>query len=547
MKKFFLLIILFLIFSNSSIAYIKIGIDCASLVNQLGGLNKIDILWLENLNEKKYQYALINLSKKSNNRSYYLCGNKYNINASSDKTMNVLSERNLQLISKNPIDLFTEIFSLTSQRSRKYIMQRLNIDDFDITNKQLNQAFTAGLMKLNERISTPRKQKEKKIVKKESKKLVKKKEVQKNQAEITQKLSEDNTPPKILIANNLKFKNPSYKIEGMVEDEGSKIIYVEIDGIIQSAENGKFVFERFSPIDEIVKIVAIDQWGNRSKEKIVKIKIDTSSKKIVKKLEKLNPDNSKSNQINRNSVAVVIGIEKYERTPQASFANRDAKYFYEYARLSFGIPNENIKLLVDSDANLIQSLGVLNKWLPGKINKNETDLFIFFAGHGLASNDGEELYLLPQDSDPDLLKRTALSRTELFNSILDLEPRKVTMFFDTCYSGISRDDETLLASARPVRIATEEKGDIPKNFTIFTASKLNQISSGLKEANHGIFSYYLMKGLEGNADFNDDKKITNGELISYMDENVSQKASELGRKQNPSLIGDPNKVLISYR
>ena len=102
MKKFFLLIILFLIFSNSSIAYIKIGIDCASLVNQLGGLNKVDILWLENLNEKKYQYALINLSKKSNNRSYYLCGNKYNINATSDKTMNVLSERNLQLISKNP-------------------------------------------------------------------------------------------------------------------------------------------------------------------------------------------------------------------------------------------------------------------------------------------------------------------------------------------------------------------------------------------------------------------------------------------------------------
>ena len=56
-----------------------------------------------------------------------------------------------------------------------------------------------------------------------------------------------------------------------------------------------------------------------------------------------------------------------------------------------------------------------------------------------------------------------------------------------------------------------------------------------------------MKGLEGNADFNNDKKITNGELISYMDENVSQKAAELGRKQNPSLIGDPDKVLISLR
>ena len=56
-----------------------------------------------------------------------------------------------------------------------------------------------------------------------------------------------------------------------------------------------------------------------------------------------------------------------------------------------------------------------------------------------------------------------------------------------------------------------------------------------------------MKGLEGYADFNEDNKITNGELLTYMDENVSQKAAELGREQNPSLAGDPDKVLISYR
>ena len=42
---------------------------------------------------------------------------------------------------------------------------------------------------------------------------------------------------------------------------------------------------------------------------------------------------------------------------------------------------------------------------------------------------------------------------------------------------------------------------------------------------------------------NEDKKITNGELLAYMDENVSQKAAELGREQNPSLAGDPDKVL----
>ena len=120
------------------------------------------------------------------------------------------------------------------------------------------------------------------------------------------------------------------------------------------------------------------------------------------------------------------------------------------------------------------------------------------------------------------------------------------MFLDTCYSGVSRDEEMLLASARPIRIVADEQEGVPDNFTIFAASQLDQISSGLKEANHGIFSYYLMKGLEGKADTDNDKQITNGELLAYMDQNVSQKASELGRQQNPSLAGDPDQVLMKY-
>ena len=63
---------------------------------------------------------------------------------------------------------------------------------------------------------------------------------------------------------------------------------------------------------------------------------------------------------------------------------------------------------------------------------------------------------------------------------------------------------------------------------------------------NGIFSYYLMKGLEGKADSNKDRKITNGELLAYMIENVSQKAAELGREQTPSFVGDKDKVLTRY-
>ncbi len=56
-----------------------------------------------------------------------------------------------------------------------------------------------------------------------------------------------------------------------------------------------------------------------------------------------------------------------------------------------------------------------------------------------------------------------------------------------------------------------------------------------------------MKGLEGKADSNKDKQITNGELLAYMDQNVSEKALDLGRQQNPSLTGNPDQVLMRYR
>ena len=161
---------------------------------------------------------------------------------------------------------------------------------------------------------------------------------------------------------------------------------------------------------------------------------------------------------------------------------------------------------------MVKTDRAVSLWLKSKIKKNKSDLIIFFAGHGLASSDGKELYLLPQDGNPDRLERTALSRTDLFNEIISLNPKSVTLFLDTCYSGVSRDEQTLLASARPVRIVADDQKDIPNNFTIFSASQLDQISSGLKSKTWNIFilSYERFRG---EADINKDKKITNGELL----------------------------------
>ena len=70
-----------------------------------------------------------------------------------------------------------------------------------------------------------------------------------------------------------------------------------------------------------------------------------------------------------------------------------------------------------------------------------------------------------------------------------------------------------------------------------------QISRPLEEAKHGMFSYFLMKGMEGDSDTNNDNKITAQELHNYVKENVTQQSSGL---QTPELQGDKEKVLVEF-
>ena len=229
----------------------------------------------------------------------------------------------------------------------------------------------------------------------------------------------------------------------------------------------------------------------------------------------------------------------------AKFADRDAIYFTDFSNNVLGINQENIKTLSNTKANQTDIKKAIKIWLKGYSIIDQSDIFIFYAGHGLASTDGKELYLLPHDGEPRLLEDTALLRSEIFETVKSMQPKSVTVFLDACYSGQTREKDMILADARPISIVPVES-DVPENFTVFSASSGSEISGSLPEADHGLFSYFLMKGLEGDADANNDKKITNGELHSYVRSNVTRQAVRLGREQTPQVQGDENRVLVEF-
>ena len=305
--------------------------------------------------------------------------------------------------------------------------------------------------------------------------------------------------------------------------------------------DGNYTLTRVAKVgqDTTYTIVATDMYG-KTDSKIVTVSRQTLSQAPVTVSLKLEDLPRRST---RDAVAIIIGIQNYKRVPKADFANADARDFFEYAVRGLGINPAHTKLLVDEDADDVNIVKAFKNWLPLHVTKNKTDVYVFYSGHGLPSTDGKSLYLLPYGVDKDLLARTAVGQEEVVAALVAAAPKSVTMFIDACYSGQTRSGEQLLASARPFVLKMDEIA-YPSNFTVISASSQDQISSSSPELKHGIFSFYLMKGMEGQADGNKDGTITAGEMQAYLSDKVSRQAMGMNRQQDTQLVGDAARVLV---
>jgi len=323
---------------------------------------------------------------------------------------------------------------------------------------------------------------------------------------------------------------------------GADTASLKIDGDeLGGKRDGNYVIKRVARVgdENTYKITARDVFGNTDSATVTVARQVADSRPAIPRL---NPANVRVQQ-SRDAVAIIIGIENYRRVAKADFANADAKEFYTYASRALGIKPENIKLLVDDGADDIEMLNAFQNWLPLKVNKGKTDVYVFYSGHGFPGQDGKSLYFLPFNVDKQYLDRTSVKQKEIVAALQKAQAKSVTMFIDACYSGQTRNGEVLVAGIKPVFITTEERA-YPPEFTVITASAADQFSSASQDLKHGIFSFYLMKALEGDADENKDGRITSGELQRYLSDMVGRQAMGLNRTQNTQLFGDADRVLV---
>jgi len=244
-------------------------------------------------------------------------------------------------------------------------------------------------------------------------------------------------------------------------------------------------------------------------------------------------------------LAVIIGLEEYKYTASVEFARHDAATFYRYAKKLFGIPERNIYYRVNEGATMGEFAKIFdeNGWLARRIVPNKTRVIVYYAGHGAPNLKTGKAYIIPYDIDPNYAS-IAVSLDDLYVQLSKLKAKSVSVFIDACFSGLSRSNEMLLDGVRALTIKPSASKLLNDRLLVLSASSDREYSSAYPEKNHGLFTYFLLKALKGDAKQNG--KLTAKQLFDYVKKNVSQTANFLDREQSPTLQGNPNILMLKY-
>jgi hypothetical protein len=241
--------------------------------------------------------------------------------------------------------------------------------------------------------------------------------------------------------------------------------------------------------------------------------------------------------------ALVVGIEKYRDVPPPSGARADATSFSELARRTLGLPEENVRVLLDEHA----TRGDLEKglsWLELNVPVGGR-AFFFYSGHGAPDPVSGTAYLLPYDGDPAALDQTALPLSVVTERLARTKASESVAFLDSCFSGAGG-RSVLPQGARPlVRVQTPS---IARGVAVLSSSAASEISGPSAEGGNGLFSKYLLQGLgEAQADADGDLQISMSELQAFVEPRVSREARLGNRVQTPTLVisdGRPASAVI---
>jgi uncharacterized caspase-like protein len=315
------------------------------------------------------------------------------------------------------------------------------------------------------------------------------------------------------------------------------------DGILCKFDLGHRAGFRIHPGRNSVEVSFTDQM---ERVHYASFLLQTAEKTPAKVRVNITPDRAAAEKF-----AVVVGISRYANASSGfsnlKYADQDAQSVRDFLLSPDGgsFPKENVRVLLNEEATAQNVRSAFFTFLTRA--QPEDQVVIYIAGHGAPDpNDPRNLYLLTYDTKLDDMGGTAFpmyQMQDVFNRVL--KAKRVVTFADTCHSyGFSgaRDPKKKsnnLFNQYVARYANEA------DRAVITASDISQLSEESDQwgGGHGVFTFYLLKGLHGEADLNKDGTVTAGELFAYVHDNVEKATS--GNQSPMALPGLAERIPLS--
>ncbi|MEZ4912002.1 MAG: caspase family protein [Saprospiraceae bacterium] len=226
-----------------------------------------------------------------------------------------------------------------------------------------------------------------------------------------------------------------------------------------------------------------------------------------------------------NVYALVVGIATYNHMQSLKYTDDDAYHFYALLKSPEGgaIPDQNVKVLID-DAATTKAIKDELQSLASRADENDVVL-LYMSGHGL---DGA---FVPSDFNG---YNGHIPYDDILTILNNSSAKHKLFITDACHSG------SMLAQARsPFTVALENfysaYNSAKSGTAVMMSSKKEEVSLEYGGLRQGVFSHFLIRGMKGEADNNNDRLITVTELYDFVSKNVKSYTSNA---QNPAIMGD---------
>ena len=244
------------------------------------------------------------------------------------------------------------------------------------------------------------------------------------------------------------------------------------------------------------------------------------------------------NKIIGNQYALVVGVSKYHNIQTLLYADDDASSFKDFLLDTKLVPEANIHTLIDSTATHARFFAEIKK-IMDKLKENDR-VIIYFAGHGDVDNDIDAGFLLAFNCEATPYAGSDaidISMLEKYVDAITKKNVKVILISDACRSG------KLTGGTHGAELTLTALSSRFKNTIKILSCGPGELSeeTNFRGGGHGIFTYYLLEGLYGLADEDNNNLITKKELDKFLKDKVPKATND---RQNPIIEGNANEVIL---